>query len=172
MPILEDLYNRIQYIPELYRVMTALNQCIEGDCKALNGQTNIDLSNQYIVFDVDGRAITEELLPAFIYIAFDCAKTMAQESNTHFDAIFLDEVWKMMVNEACAKQVKEMVKLIRAYAGCVVLSTQDLEDFLHSSGGFGSSVITNTEIKMFLKLTDKEIDLVSEEMHFTENNRS
>ena len=167
MPILEDLYNRVQYEPEMYRITSALNQCIDGDCQALNGQTNVDLSNKYIVFDVDGRAITEELLPAFIYIAFDCAKTMAQESNTHFDAIFLDEVWKMMVNDACAKQVKEMVKLIRAYAACVVLSTQDLEDFLGNTGGFGASVINNTEIKMFLKLSDDEISLVAEHMHFT-----
>lgn len=171
MPIIEDLYNRVQYEPDLYRVSQALIQCVEGSCQALNGQTNVDLSNKYIVFDVNGAVIDEELLPAFMYIAFDCAKTMAQESNMHFDAIFLDEVWKMMVNEACAKQVKEMVKLIRAYAACVILSTQDLEDFLHSSGGFGASVINNTEIKMFLKLSDKEIDLVSEQMHFTEKDR-
>lgn len=171
MPIIEDLYNRTQYEPEMYRITAALNQCIEGDCQALNGQTNVDLSNKYIVFDVDGRAITEELLPAFIYIAFDCAKTMAQESNTQFDAIFLDEVWKMMVNEACAKQVKEMVKLIRAYAACVVLSTQDLEDFLANSEGFGASVVNNTEIKIFLKMSDKEIDLVTEQMHFTSKDK-
>ncbi len=172
MPTLEDLYNRInEYNLEMKSVREVLSQCIDGKCKALNGQTNVDLSNKYIVFDVNGDAMDEDLLPAFLYIAFDCAKTMAQESNKHFDAIFLDEVWKMMTNEACAKQVKEMVKLIRAYAACVVLSTQDLEDFLHASGGFGASVINNTEIKMFLKLSDKEIDLVSEQMHFTEKDR-
>lgn len=171
MPIIRDLYNRLEFVPELQRIRSVLAQCVMGDCRSLNGRTNVDLSNKYIVFDVDGNAITERLQPAFLYIAFDCAYSMAQESTAHKDAVFMDEVWKMMINEACAKQVKSMVKLIRAYNACVILATQDLEDFLHSSGGFGSAVLNNTQIKMFLRMNDQEIDLVTESMHFSEDDR-
>ena len=168
MPILEDLYSRLEFDLSMSRVTTVLLRCIEGDCQSLNGQTNVDLTNKYIVFDVDKDAIPERLLPPYMYIAYDCATSMAKESEVNFDAIFLDEVWLMMVNEAIAKQVKSLVKLLRAYAACVILATQDIEDFLNCAGGFGSSVLNNTEIKFFLKLKEKEIDLVQEYMHFSD----
>ncbi len=167
MPIIEDLYSRLEFDMSMTRITTVLLRCIEGDCQSLNGPTNVDLSNKYIVFDVDKDAIPERLLPPYMYVAYDCSMQMAKESEVNFDAVFLDEVWLMMMNEAIAKQVKAMVKLLRAYAACVVLATQDIEDFLNCAGGFGASVLNNTDIKFFLKLTEKEIDMVQEYMHFT-----
>ena len=152
----------------LDRITSALSQCITGNCPSLNGHTNVDLTNKYIVFDVDGEVISKKLLPAFMYIAFDCAYSLAKESDENFDAIFLDEVWQMMINNSCAEQVQEMVRLIRAYAGCVVLASQDIEEFLNQSKGFGRTVLNNTEIKLFLKLKEIEADMVSDTMHFTQ----
>ena len=164
MPIIEDLYARIQYIPELERVSTALLRCIEGDCRSLNGQTNVDLSNRYIVFDVDSKAIPEKLLPAYMYIAVDCAISMAQESVDNLDAIFFDELWKIMVNEVCAKQIFETIKVLRAYGACAVIATQDLEDLINNSNGYGAALINNTAIKMLLRMDENEIKCVENVM--------
>lgn len=33
----------------------------------MNGQTNVDLTNKFICFDVDQDSIPEELMPAFLF---------------------------------------------------------------------------------------------------------
>lgn len=171
MPTLGDLYARLIQRTSMKKIASVLSLTIKGECRSLNGQTNVDLSSKYIVFNVDSDSIKESLYPAFLYLAFDCAYSMAKESDENFDAIFLDEVWKMMINESCAKQVMEMVKLIRAYAGCVVIATQDIEDFIGRTHGFGSAVINNTKLKMLLNMEENEIDLVSKCMKLTPDDR-
>ena len=167
MPILSDLLYEIGDDPDMKRITMLLKQITSGSFPALNSQTNVDLTNKYIVFDIDGSAIAERMHPAFLYVAFDLAYSMAKEHCDQKDAIILDEVWRMMGNEKSAKQVQEMVKLIRAYGSCVVLTTQDIEDFLGRNSEFGAAVVNNTEIKVFMKLTEKEIQAVDELMNFT-----
>ena len=121
-----------------------------------NGPTNVDLTKQYLVFDVDKTSISEDYLPAMMYIAFDCCYDLAKQSLKHKDAIFMDEVWLMMQNEDCAKQVKEMVKIIRGYGSCTVLATQDIGDFLRSNDGLGESILAASKIKFFLRIEDME----------------
>ncbi len=168
MPVLSDLVAMINNDPKLSRVLSVLDLVVHGDYQSLNEQTNVDLSNRYIVFDVDDRLVNESMLPAFLYVAFDCAYSLAKESLISKDAVFLDEVWKLMINEQSAKQVQNMVKLIRAYGACTVMATQDLEDFLRGAGDFGTAVINNTENKIFMKLNEKEVKLIGEIIDFTE----
>lgn len=171
MPVIGDLYQKILDEPKLSRIASLLALIVKGDYKSLNRQTNVDLTNKYIVFDIDDATINERMLPAFLYVAFDCAYSMAKENNQKMDAVFMDEVWKMMTNDRCAKQVKQMVKLIRAYGSCVVITTQDIEDFLGKQSEFGASVLNNTEIKIFMKLTEKEVRSISEYMDFTDEDK-
>ncbi len=171
MPILEDLYNEIKDVKLLNRILVVLETVVHGDYSSLNKQTNVDLTNKYIVFDIDDTRIGERMLPAFLYVAFDCCYSMAKENLTNRDAIFMDEVWRMMTNEACAKQVKQMVKLIRAYGSCVCMATQDIEDFLGTNSEFGASVINNTELKIFMKLTDREVETVDALLHFSDEEK-
>ncbi len=169
MPITSDLYRELTLIPGTERLLAALDVIVNGTCKNMNNQTNVDLTNNYTVIDVDEQIIGEDLLPWFIFVAFDCVYDFAKSSRTHFDAIFLDEVWKIMSTPA-AKQVKMMVKLIRGYAGCVVLATQDIFDFLNTE--FGVSVLANTEIRLFLNLKDTECDRVASIIHLSEEDKS
>lgn len=166
MPVLKDLAIEMKRDPKLSRIYNQLLVFVEGSCSNMNGQTNIDLKNMYTVFDVDEDNISEEYLPAFLYIAFDCAYSICKQDLLSRKAIFMDEVWKMMTNEDCAKQIKKMVKLVRGYASSVVLATQDIEDFLNSYGNYGASVLGSTELKLFLKLKEQEIKAVAQSMDF------
>lgn len=161
MPIIGDLYNILKDKPKMARIASVLQVFVSGTCQNMNGQTNISLDNRYTVFDIDESDVPEELLPAFLYIAFDAVYDIVKSSRVNFDAVFMDEVWKMMGNEAAAKQVQRMVKLIRGYAGCVILATQDIHDFLGNDKGFGVAVLNNTELKLFLNLKDDECKRVA-----------
>lgn len=169
MPIISDLYNTLKNDPGLARLSAVLLPFTEGSCRNMNAQTNVDLENRCIVFDVDEAVVGENMLAAFLYIAFDCAYDLVKSDVNGFDTIILDEVWKMMGNEACAKQVQKLVKLIRGYAGAVIIATQDLHDFLNVKGGFGTAVINNTKIKFIMQLENDELDRVAGLMRLTES---
>lgn len=156
MPIIEDLYNVLLKDNELYRLAVLLTPFVSGSCKNMNQQTNVDLRSKCIVFNVDETSIGENLLSAFMYIAFDCSYDLVKSDADNFDTIFMDEIWKMMKNEACAKQVQKLVKLIRGYGGSTIVATQEIKDFLASAGGFGASVISNSAINFIMQINDKD----------------
>ncbi len=173
MPILQDLNDALKEDPVLSRVRDALSPYMRGGMFSnFNGPTNVNLNNQYLVFDVDKTSISEDYLPAMMYIAFDCCYDLAKQSLKHKDAIFMDEVWLMMQNDDCAKQVKEMVKIIRGYGSCTVLATQDIGDFLRSNDGLGESILAASKIKFFLRIEDMEINNVSKVVDLNANDRA
>ena len=173
MPILQDLNDALKEDPILYRIKDVLSPYMHGGMFSnFNGPTNVNLNNQFLVFDVDKTSINEEYLPAMMYIAFDCCYDLAKQSLTKKDAIFMDEVWLMLQNEDCAKQVKEMVKIIRGYGSCTVLATQDIGDFLRSSDGLGESILASSKIKFFLRIEDMELNNVARVIDLTPNDRA
>lgn len=170
MPILQDLYDALRRQDDMEEVANVLLPFIEGTCQNFNGQTNVDLSNKCLAFDVDEDVVGEVFLPAFMYIAFDCVYDLVKQDMYSKDVIFLDEAWKMMNNDLCAKQVQKMVKLVRGYAGSVCIATQDIEDFMNTNE-FGRAIITNTEIKIFLKMKEMEIKAISEIVNLTNEDK-
>ena len=74
----------------------------------------------------------------------------------------------MLRLSSCADQVKNMIKLIRGYGGFVILATQELNDFINHSNGYGISVLSNSEIKICLNLKEEEIEMVRDHMRLSE----
>lgn len=167
MPTIGDLYELLQRDSDLNRISSVLLPFVEGSCRNMNGQTNVDLSKKCLVFDVEESLIGEDLLSAFLYIAFDCAYDLVKANSDSFDAIYLDEVWKLMKTDSCAKQVQKIVKLIRGYAGAAIMATQEINDFINAPGGFGKSVISNTEIKFIMQLKQEDISMLADLMNLT-----
>lgn len=157
MPILSNLYDKLKNFSELERLLSTLEPWVKGSCRNMNGLTNIDLEKKCIVFDVDESMIGKELLPGFMYIAFDCCYELTKANTNGYSDIILDEVWKMLQNPACAEQVQDLSKLIRGYGGAVTIATQEIKDFLESSHGFGSSVINNTKIKFIMGMEKEDL---------------
>ena len=161
MPTIGDIYEAIKNDDAMRRVIALLEPFVSGNCQNFNGQSNIDLSNNFIVFNVDADYIEDRLLPAMLYLPFTISYDAVKSSPKTNDVIILDEVWKMMISEQCAKQVYTMTKLIRGYHGCVIIATQEIGDMLRAKGDYGKTVIMNTSIKMLLKVEEKEIDALN-----------
>ena len=169
MPILSDMYNEFKKYRELEEYTSIVSGLINGPFKNLNGQTNVDMSKGYIVFDVDERKIGKKLISACQYAVFDFTNTAVLENPLSKDIVILDEAWKMLKLPACAEQVKDMIKLIRGYGGCVIIATQELNDFINNSNGYGISVLSNSEIKIILNLKEEELKMVKSHMKLSED---
>lgn len=160
MPTIQELYEVLRNDVTLERLSYALKPFVSGSFKNMNQQTNVDLNNRCIAFDVDENVIGKDYLAAMMYIALDCAYDLVKEDTENFDLIILDEVWKMLKNKTSAEQVQQLIKLIRGYRGAALIATQEISDFLNAPGGFGSSVITNTTIHYIMHLEREEAETI------------
>lgn len=168
MPIIGDLYDACMNDEILHdRVAVALRPFVEGTCKNMNGQTNVNLDNKYIVFDVSNAG--KQFLPAFSFIAVDCSYDGVKADRTELCAMIMDEVWKMMVNVYCAEFVMEIYKIIRGYGGLAISATQDISDFLSFQGGiYGKKVISTSKIKFVLGAEKEELESLKDTVGLTE----
>lgn len=166
MPVIQDLYEEMLNENNLLRIRTILIPFINGSCSNMNGHTNVDLKNKYLVFDVSEAGDT--YMAAFMFIALDCAYDIIKENRMRNDAIFIDECWKLLIDSRSAKYIIEIVKIIRGYGGASIIATQELEDFFrYGDGQYGKSIINNSKIKFVLQLEDEEADRMQKLLKLT-----
>lgn len=170
MPIIGDMYQRVAEDERLERIKIILDPFINGTCQNMNGQTNVDLSNKYICFDTSSAGKT--LMPAFTFLALDCVYDIAKADRTQNKAIFMDEVWKIMINQYGAEFVLEVVKIIRGYGGSAILATQELNDYLkYSYKEIGESIINCSKIRIILNMESQEAARAQKILHLSDAER-
>jgi len=162
MPIIEELYDLCMEDNILKkRIAVALRPFVQGTCTNMNGQTNVNLDNKYIIFDVSNAE--KIYLAPFAFIATDCAYDAIKNDRSKSKALIMDEVWKMMLNTYCAEFVMEIYKIIRGYGGAAISATQDISDFLEFEGGvYGKKIITTSRTKFILGAEKSELEALSE----------
>lgn len=156
MPTFSDFKEEIQEDLHMESLLHMLYKFTDGSCKNMDGQTNVDFNNDYIVFDVNLDYIPENLKAAFLFMAVDAGYTIAKESRTEEVVLFLDEIWQMMINKQSAEFIFKLTKIVRGYASSCILATQDIED-LFKSGDIGVSIINNCETKLILRTKPNSI---------------
>lgn len=169
MPIISDIYERIKKLPSLSRIESVLKRFVTGECSNMNGQTNVPLNNKMLAFDVNENYCGEGLLASFMYIAFDVCMSIAKRDDTEYCSLILDEIWKMLIVEHCAKQIFEAIKILRSYRTSVITATQDIEDCTNNP--YGRSIITLSAIKIFLKCEETEIRQLGNIVELSETNK-
>ena len=160
MPILGDLYKQLcdDDLEQTRRIRHILTRYISGSASSFNGQTNVNLDNLYMIFDV--TSLTPELQPIGMFIVLDFIWDKIKEDRTAKKAVFLDELWLLIgasSSEQAAEFVLKIFKTIRAYGGSAIAATQDLNDFMTKDDGkYGKGIINNAQIKLIMRLLPKE----------------
>jgi hypothetical protein len=134
------------------------------------GETNVDLSNKYIVLDIS--EMTDHLKPLGMFMALDFVWDKAKESRIQKKIIFLDELWTLIgagSSRLAADYVLEIFKVIRGYGGAAFAATQDIGDFFSlDDGKYGKGVINNSRIKFILQLEEDEAFAVQKYMSLSD----
>ncbi len=134
MPTLEDLYKVVCKEKRLSKISVLLKPYVSGSMKFLNGYTNIDLSNKFVVADVYN--VEEENMSAVMFVITELFWDKTRASRNKKKIIYLDEVWRLIdSNENTANFVFKMFKTIRKYGGAATAITQDINDFFMLSDG-------------------------------------
>ncbi len=169
MPVLGDLHKILQDNPMTGRLAIILSRFVTGSAKSFNRQTNVDLSNKYIVLDLS--ELKGRLLPVGMMIAVDYVWDVIKKDRTKKKAILIDEIWTLIgasSSEMAAQFCLEIFKVIRGYGGAAIASTQDMSDFFGlEDGKYGRAIINNSKNKIILNLEPDEAETVKDVLKLT-----
>ena len=172
MPIFSDFYNLIKDDKRMEKVASSMIPFVNGTCRNMNGQTNVNLDNKYIIFDVDADDIPESLHPAFLFIATDLCYDAMKKSRTEECVLFLDEVWRLMVNEFSSEFIFKLTKIVRGYGSSVVVATQDLADFLSfGDGKYGKQILNNATNKIVLSMEYDSVEYIQDILNLNDTEK-
>ena len=169
MPILGDLHEELQKNEMTKRIAVIVSRFVTGSAQSFNQQTNVDLSNKYIVLDLS--ELKGKLLPVGMMIALDYVWDKIKSDRTKKKAIMIDEIWQLIgagSNRMAAEFCLEIFKVIRGFGGAAISATQDLSDFFGlEDGRYGRAIINNSKTKIILNLEPDEAEFVRDTLKLT-----
>lgn len=169
MPILGDLHEELQKNEMTKRIAVIVSRFVTGSAQSFNQQTNVDLSNKYIVLDLS--ELKGKLLPVGMMIALDYVWDKIKSDRTKKKAIMIDEIWQLIgagSNRMAAEFCLEIFKVIRGFGGAAISATQDLSDFFGlEDGRYGRAIINNSKNKIILNLEPDEAEFVQDTLKLT-----
>lgn len=158
MPTLKDLYNELLSREETKRLSLMIEKFAIGSLASFGRETNVDLSNKYIVLDM--TEMTDALKPIGMFMALEFVWDKAKESRIQKKVIFLDELWTLIgagANKLAANYVQEIFRLIRGFGGAAIQATQDLSSsFSADTGRYGKDILNLSSFKILLHLEEDE----------------
>ena len=165
-----NLYACLKESPLAGRLAVILSRFVTGSAQSFNRQTNVDLSNRYVVLDLS--ELKGRLLPVGMMIALDYVWDKVREDRTKRKAILIDEIWQLIgasSNRMAAEFCLTIFKTIRGYGGAAVSATQDLSDFFGlEDGKYGRAIINNSKNKIILNLEPDEAAYVRDVLKLTD----
>lgn len=134
MPILQDLYDllRNQDEPEAQRLATALEIYVTGSLNVFNHQTNVDINNRIVCFDI--RELGKQLKKIGMLIVQDQVwnRVTLNRSAHKVTRYYIDEFHLLLKEEQTATYSVEIWKRFRKWGGIPTGITQNIKDLLAS----------------------------------------
>lgn len=169
MPILGDLHKNLLQNKMTERIAVIVSRFVTGSAQSFNQQTNVDLTNKYIVLDLS--ELKGKLLPVGMMIALDYVWDNIKADRTKKKAILIDEIWQLIgasSNKQAADFCLTIFKTIRGFGGAAISATQDLSDFFSlEDGKYGRAIVNNSKNKIILNLEPDEARYVQDVLKLT-----
>ena len=162
---------------EVNELLGIMQQFISGTYSFLNRHTNIkDLDNDYTVFDIsDLDSSGDKIVGAMMFTIINHIMNLMTEDITQRKIVLIDELWKLVGEGSgqTAAFVKELYKIIRAYNGCVITASQDIQDW-HSKDNESvlNTIINNSQFQVLLKMQQHTLGIVSDKLYLNPETRN
>lgn len=171
MPIISDLQKVLAQNSRTTRLANIVNVLCTGSGASFNGQTNVDLNNDFTVIGLEH--LNGDMMPLGIYMAMDYVWSKIKEDRTKQKALFIDEWWKLAYNPIAAEYSLEIAKVIRAYGGAMVIATQQISDILAvENGKYGEAVLNNCKTKILMQMNKTDALTVQRMIGITDRETS
>lgn len=166
-PLMTDLQTILENMEGGESLAIRLKKYTEGIYSGfLNQHTNVDLSNQLVVFNI--RDMEEELRPVAMFIILNYIWVSIRKQLKK-RSLIVDEAWWMMEHEDSAAFLFAIAKRCRKYYLGLTTITQDVADFISSS--YGKPIVTNSSMQILLRQSPASADLIQDTFHLTDEEK-
>ena len=170
MPIISDLQEELFRNPDTHRMANIMEFFTTGSGKSFNGQTNVNLNNEFICFGLE--KMKNELRPLGLYMAMDFVWSKIRQDPLKNKALFIDEWWALGKDPVCAEYSMQISKLIRAYHGAFIPCTQQLKDIMAvNNGQYGEALLGNCATRILMRTEENDSINVQRLLNLTETER-
>ena len=169
-PLIEDLYKVLIGMEEEKSASLAarLEKFVKGSLRGIIDQpSNIDLQNQFTVFDI--KDLSNELRPLAMYVILDFIWTKIKK-DLNRRILIVDEAWYLMQHPDSALFLYGIAKRARKYYLGVTTITQDVEDFLGTD--MGKAIVTNSSIQVLLKQSSAAIEKLGKVFYLSQGEKN
>ena len=170
-PTLQDLHDELQAGgDQVSRYLAdALNPYITGSMSGFNGQTNVDLSNRFTVFDVSG--LSGELRTFGMMVVIDQVwnRVIRNRAKGRRTWLYIDEFHRFFGNQYSAGQFKDIYKRARKYGLGVTGITQNIEELLLDDDA--RLMLSNSDFLMLLSQNGSDADELCSLLKLSEEQR-
>lgn len=172
MPILGDLYNKLRSMeePEAAEVATALELYVTGSLNVFNHQTNVELNNRLVCYDI--KHLGQNLKKLGMLIVQDqvwnrVTINRAQRRSTWY---YMDEFHLLLREPQTAAYSIEIWKRFRKWGGIPSGITQNVKDLLISREV--ESIFENSEFIMMLNQAPGDSAELAKRLHISDHQLS
>ncbi len=168
-PIMEDLYNELlreKKTSTKQERMTyeALENRIriyaKGTFSFINKQTNLDLSNDLICFNI--AQMPNQIKPVMMYLVMDFVHKKMQKDRER-KALIIDEAWTLLRFAEHSKHIFELIKTARKFGLGILILTQEVGDLISSEAG--KTILANTSWKFLARQEPTVIEELSQKFN-------
>lgn len=168
-PIMEDLYNEIvkeKKTASRLEKMTyealenRLRIYVKGSFSFINKQTNLDLTNDLICFNIAN--MPAQIKPVMMYLILDFVHKKMQKDRER-KTLIIDEAWSLLRFAEHSKSIFELIKTARKFGLGIVIITQEVEDLISSPAG--KTILANTAWKYLSRQEPACIMELAEKFH-------
>lgn len=133
----------------------------------LNYQTNIDLTNRLVVFDIKDLPDSIRQIMMMIVANF-VQNTVKQDPQRRM--LVIDEGWMLLEHEETARFVAGLVRRARKYGLGVSIITQQANDFL--SDKYGRAIASQSSLRILMRQDTTTIEQVTREFRLSDYEKS
>jgi len=166
-PLLQDLYKELKKLRQI-KLCERLEKYITGSLShVFNEQTNIDLSNRLVIFDI--KDLPESLRQIMMMIISNFVSNQVKASLEK-RLLIIDEGWMLLQHEESARFVAGLVRRARKYYLGVSIISQQANDFLKNE--YGRAIASQSSLRILMRQDTTTIKGVVSEFNLSEYEQS
>jgi len=166
-PLLQDLYKELKKLRQI-KLCERLEKYITGSLShVFNEQTNIDLSNRLVIFDI--KDLPDSLRQIMMMIISNFVSNQVKASLEK-RLLIIDEGWMLLQHEESARFVAGLVRRARKYYLGVSIISQQANDFLKNE--YGRAIASQSSLRILMRQDTTTIKGVVSEFNLSEYEQS
>lgn len=177
IPTMDDLYDAInrredRNLADIYELLQNIGLFTrkEGVNVIFSDQTNVDINNRLVSFDIQNMKDDLKALAMFIILDAIWIRLCRNKKLKRRTYIYIDEIHLLFRNPEVAASLSKIWKTVRKFMGAPTGITQDINDLLKSE--YGRDTLNGSSFIIMLKQSDINQRYLSDLFNFSNSQLS